>query len=386
MSTEILQSLEDALHQPPAPDTGQEELRITSARQLFEAIGSDDMLTKLSVLEAVALDPAGALGLGSDGEADLIAVLCKELEAAYGSELRLFTLAALAAMPADPRVIQKLEQVWFLSSNSNERILAVSRLASEDNPLVRDHLKRTLLGDDPERAQAVAHVWQMRADDSATILRVALAIAQSEGPIPSLQEHPELWLAELHGSFAVQARKVLEANPQTVELLTPCWEKLSCETRAWLLELATRIGSPELPHLTDLALQDEAIQLEAIGAIEAAHASTQYADQLLELTHSPNPVVQAAAVQAGAPGDNRFRAVAAKVRTVRLAAIRRLGPGDLDTLVELLHDPDWRIRSAAADRLAALGEQGMQAVQPLLRHQRLEVRMAAARVIHGNAT
>lgn len=380
----MLQSLEDTLQmQPQAPDTGQDELRISSAQQLFEAIGSSEMLTKLSVLEAVALDPAGALSLGSDGNTDLIAVLCGELETAYGLELRLFTLAALAALPADPRVIQKLEQVWFLSDNPNERILAVSRLAAEDNPVVRDHLKHTLLGDDPERAQAVANVWQTQPDDGpAVVLRVALASEQGDCPIPPLNEHPELWLAELRGAFAAQAREVLEANPQAVEVLTRCWEKLSRETRAWLLELATRLGSPELPHLTDLALRDEAIQLEAIGAIEATQASAQYAEQLLELAHSPDPAVQAAAIQAGAPSDNRFRAVAAKVRTVRVAAIRRLGAGDLDTLVELLHDPDWRIRSAAADRLAVL-EEGPQLVQPLLQHHRLEVRVAAARVIYG---
>lgn len=40
-------------------------------------------------------------------------------------------------------------------------------------------------------------------------------------------------------------------------------------------------------------------------------------------------------------------------------------------------------RSAAADRLVALGEGGKRAVQPLLDHERLEVRMAAARVLHG---
>ncbi len=385
VAPEVLQSLDEALQAEYTASDASDELRIANAKELFEAIGSGDMFTRLSVLEAVALDPQGALGLGADGDTDLIAVLCAELESAYGSELRLFIIAALAAMPADLRVAQKLEQVWFLSDDSNERILAVSRLAQEEDPQVRSHLERTLLGDDPDRAQAVANVWRTLPEDSPKVqLRLALAAEEGRPALALGADSLELWLAELHDSFAVRAREVLQADPHTVETLSTCWEKLNQENRAWLLELATRLGSPELAGLTEKALQEEAMQLEAIQSIEADQTSTQYAQQLLELAeHSPNPNIQAAAIQAGAPGDNRFRAVRASVRSVRIAAIRRLGVNDANTLLELIRDPDWRIRSAAADRLVAFGETGKHMVEPLLQHQRLEVRMAAARVVHG---
>ena len=360
-----------------------DELRITTAAELFAATRSNDMLTRLSVLEAVALDSQGALGLGSDGDTDLIAVLCEELETAFGSELRLYVIAALTAMPADPRVTATLEQVWFLSDDTNERILAVSRLAREDHPALRNHLQMTLLGDDSDRAGAIANVWRVLPQDSLKVqVRLALAAEQWNGGVPALVENLELWLAELRGPFAGRARALLESDSRAVGILSSCWDKLSRENRAWLLELAAHLGSPELPHLTQLALGDESMQLEAIQATQVS--PMQYAEQLLELAEqSPNPLVQAAAIQAGAPGDNRFRAVRASVRAVRVAAIGRLGAGDETTLVELIHDPDWRIRSAAADRLAVLGEPGRRIVQPFLQHQRLEVRMAAARVVHG---
>lgn len=383
--SEVLEKLEEALQTQYAPDEASDELRITSAAELFAATRSNDMLTRLSVLEAVALDPQGALGLGSDGDTDLIGVLCEELETAFGSELRLYVIAALTAMPADPRVTQKLEQVWFLSDDTNERLLAVSRLAREDDPAVRSHLERTLVGDDPDRAQAIANVWRTLPEDSLAVqLRLALAAEQGNQPFPPINQHLEPWLAELRGPFAGRARESLGADPQTPQMLSACWNKLDRENRAWLLELAARLGSPELSCLTELALQDESLQLEAIESMEATQASVRYAGQLLELAEgSPDPAVRAAAIQAGAPGDNRFRAVRASVRTVRVAAIRRLRAGDENTLVELLHDPDWRIRSAAADRLVVLGEPSKRFVQPLLEHQRLEVRMAAARVMQG---
>lgn len=383
--SQLLQQLEQALQAPYDNPDNPEELRIANAAELFAALSSSDIFTRLSVLEAIALDPQAALALGSDGDTDLIAILRQELDVAYGSELRLYTLFALAALPSDARLTQALEQVWFLSDDTNERLAAVSRLAREGDPAVRSHLGRTLLDDDPDRAQMVANVWNPQPEDSPKLgLRLALAAEQGDKTTPALEEYLELWLLELGGPFAGHARNLLGANPQTVETLTPVWIQLSRENRAWLLELATRFESPQRAALTQLALAEATLQLEALQAIEASPATDAYAEQLLELAeHSPNPLVQAAAIQAGAPGDNRFRAVKAAVRTVRVAAIRKLGLRDQDTLLELLHDPDWRIRSASADRLTALGEPAMQAVRPLLEHPRLEVRMAAARVMYG---
>lgn len=386
MGTEVLHQLEDALQaQYATVSEASDELRITDAAGLFAALGSSDMLTRLSVLEAVALDPQGALALGSHEARDLITVLCTELERALGTELRLYVIFALAAMPSDPRVIAALEQVWFLSDDTNERLSAISRLAQEANPAVHSHLEKTLLGDDPDRAQAVANVWRAQAEDSPELqLRLALAAEERDQAFPALDpESLELWLGELRGPFAERARERLEANvAHTVDIVSAVWNKLGRDTRAWLLELATRIQSGQLSQLTDLALRDESLQLEAIEAAQAPLIANQYARQLEELADgSPDPVVRAAAIQAGAPGDNRFRALRTGVRAVRIAATRRLGGDDLSTLLKLLYDGDWRIRSAAADRLAALGERGQRAVRPLLRHERLEVRMAAARVL-----
>lgn len=380
------QVLEEALQAQyaSATEASQEELRIASAAELFAAIGSGHMATRLSVLEAIAQDPQGALGFGPDGNTDLVSVLCGELEAALGMELRLYIIFALAALPSDPRITRALEQVWFLSDDTNERLSAVSRLAREEDPAVRSHLQTALLSDDPDRAQAVANVWWNSGEDSPKVrLRLVLGAEGWNGVAPGLEEYTGLWLHELHGPFAGRAREVLESTAVTAELLGACWEKLDRENRVWLLELATQTQSPYLSQLTNLALREEAMHLGAIQAIHTSSLAHQYFDQLLELAeHSPNPAVQAAAIGAGAPGDNRFRAVKAAVRGVRVAAIRKLGVRDVDALVELIHDPDWRIRSAAADQLVEIGERGKQAVEPLLQHPRLEVRLAAARVIY----
>ncbi len=362
------------------------ELHLETAADLFAAIESNDLLTRLSVLEAVASEPESALALGSDNNRDLIAVLRGELEQVFSPEMRMYLLAALSAMPSDARVTTALEQIWFLSDDTNERLCAVSRLAQEADPTVLEHLGRSLLGADADRAQAVANVWHSSSDDSPALrLRLALAAEQFEGLVPDLEHHSELWLTELRGVFADRAREWLEfEDPDSIEVLSDNWEKLNPEARAWLLERARRNESARLSSLTNLALRDEQLQIEAIHAASTPSIKHNYTQKLEQLAnHSPNPSVQAAAIRAGASGNNRRRALQAQARTVRIAAIKQLGANDQSTLLELLHDPDWRIRSASADQLSALGEVGKRAVEGLLDHERLEVRLAAARVIYG---
>jgi hypothetical protein len=392
MNTDLQSQLEQALEaqfvsaRALGAEVNQSELRLETAKDLFDAIESNDLLTRLSVLEAVASQPEAALALGMHNNRDLIDVLGCELEQVFSPEMRLYLLSALSAMPNDTRVTTALEQIWFLSDNTNERLCAVSRLAQEANPTVRKHLERSLLGSDPDRAQAVANVWHSSSDDSpALCLRLALAAEHFEGIVPDLEQHSELWLAELRGVFADRAREWLETNSsKSIKVLVGTWKTLNHETRAWLLGLARHSNNAQLRQLTDLAFTDQNLQIEAIKAASTPNISQHYAQQLEQLAnHNPDPEIQAAAIRAGANGNNRTRALQAQARTVRIAAIKQLGANDLSTLLDLLHDSDWRIRSVSADQLSSLGEKGKLAVNDLLNHERLEVRLAAARVIYG---
>ena len=361
------------------------ELRLETAADLFAAIESNDLLTRLSVLEAIAIDPQGALALGSYQNRDLMAVLRSELEQVFSPEMRMYLLAALSAMPSDSRLTTTLEQVWFLSEDTNERLCVLRRLVQENNPATREHLGQSLLGSDSDRAQAVANVWIISSEDSGAVkLRLALAAEHFSGTL-DLEQNTELWLTELRGAFADRARERLEFEPeQSIEILSAVWERLNRDTRAWLLDLATKTESAKLSSLTDLAMRDQQLQLQAIRAASTPAITAQYRQQLEQLAnHNPNPDVQAAAIRAGAPGNNRTRALRANARTVRIAAIQKLGINDQTTLIELLQDSDWRIRSVAAEQLSAFGEAGKRGVQSLLDHERLEVRMAAARVLQG---
>ncbi len=390
--SEIAQQLETALEAQFASarefdaDAANSELRLETAADLFAAIESNDLLTRLSVLEAIALDPEAALALGSHQNRDLIAVLRCELEQVFSPEMRMYLLAALCAMPSDPRLTTALEQIWFLSDDTNERLCVLRRLVQENNPAIREHLERSLLGSDSDRAQSVANAWQVSSQDSSAVnLRLSLAAEHFSVIVPDLEQHTDLWLTELRGAFADRAREWLEVQAEpSIEILSAVWEKLNRDTRAWLLELATRSESSRLSSLTDLAMRDEHLQLEAIRAASTPAITAQYSHQLEQLAnHNPNPSVQAAAIRAGAPGNNRARALQASARTVRIAAIQKLGINDQTTLLELLEDNDWRIRSAAAEQLNTFGEAGKRAVQGFINHERLEVRMAAARVLQG---
>ena len=367
-------------------DAAETELRLETAADLFAAIESSDLLTRLSVLEAIAIDPEAALALGSHHNRDLIAVLRSELEQVFIPEMRLYLLAALTAMPSNERVTAALEQIWFLSDDTNERLCAVSRLVQEGDPKIHEHLEHSLLSSDSDRAQTVANAWRVSNQDSSAVnLRLSLAAEYFSGIVPDLEHHTDLWLTELRGVFADRAREWLEVQPEpTIAVLSAVWEKLNRDTRAWLLGLASRSESAKLSSLTDLAMCDEQLQLEAIHAASTPAINQQYSQHLEHLAdHNQIPEVQAAAIRAGAPGNNRTRALQASARTVRIAAIQQLATNDQTTLLELLQDSDWRIRSAAADQLTSLGEAGKRAVQPIINHARLEVRMAAARVLQG---
>lgn len=356
------------------------ELRIRDAAELFAALESNDMVTRLSVLEALVEDPTGALALGGTNGRDLIDVLRSELQCTLASEMRLTLIAALSAMPDDVRVTQSLEQIWFLSDDTNERLSVITRLSHTADPSIKAHLEQSLLGIDSDRAQMIANVWSASELDSSAIrLRLNLAAQQPSGAVPSLDTETGLWLKELGGTFSQQCRETLELDTSsTVRQLAARWEQLDHESRAWLLELAKQHESPELQAITRLAMEDKELQLEAIRA--SATMTGQFTAQLEQFANHPDPQMQAAAITAGASGDNRSRALRSYARTVRIAAIRQLGDDDQATLIQLLHDQDWRIRSASADRLSQFGARAKEAVKPLLEHDQLEIRMAASRI------
>ncbi len=368
-----------------AAEVKTEDLHLNTAQDLFNAINSSDMLTRLSVLEAIAQNPNAALGLGTDGNQDLIGFLCQELEQVFVLESRAYLLNAICAMPKDPRITATLERIWFFSDETVERISAAIRLIQDGEAKSMAHLEAALLGKDTNRAESIANIWLGSADDSAAVrLRLAL-LNDSEHEVPSLAQHKALWLAELQAVFAQQARDYLEQYAlEAVEQLSPIWTHLSQENQVWILNLAAKTNAKQLPDLILKAMHQENTRLEAIRAAAYPEITAQFQPQLEQYLLDPDPEIQAAAIRAGVGGNNRTRALEAQSRTVRIAAIQQLKLEDSSSLLEFLQDQDWRIRSVAAEQLATFGEKAKLLVAPLLEDPRLEVQMAAARVVQAS--
>jgi hypothetical protein len=360
----------------------QAPLHIQNTAELFSAISASDMQTRLCVLEAICADPQGALGLEVNTPQDIPDFLIQEFEQNFVLESRAFLLTALCALPTDPRIGACLERVWFFSESVIEQISAATRLMQDREPRVMANLTAALLGSDANRAESIAHLWQPSPSDAVAI-RLRLALVCPEQPAPSLESNLDAWLLELRGVLSEAARTLLEVQPEaTLEALVPFYQRLSPECQVWLLGLAGSTNSPFLELLTAHALRQDHSRLAALETISALPApNAAFAAELEVLATDPNPQIRAGAIRAGAAGNNRQRALSDQARTVRIAAIRQLQKADTQTLLELLTDPDWRIRSVASQQLANLGADVHLLLEPYLGHEQLEVRMAAARVM-----
>jgi len=371
---------------PPPP--------VRSARDLFQALESGDVKTRLAALQAVQRAPETALSFGLCDNRDVLDVLLSQAERYRGKLEWLNWIGALAAF-RDPRVVRLF--ISLLTTESHGELLfgLAGYLRSESVETIRDPLRPALMQNDcAARSHAVApllaHCPELSAGEA---LRVGLLEPEGDIPLPVFPAALEEWLSELAGPFQSEAHiELRRQGVSTLSALVAQWELLPESARKWLLEWAAE-SDADLALTPIREVLSQRLEGLVLAALEAAANLKHFPDDLNVLITSffdhDDEMIRRAAIIAR-PSAESLRLVFEKdpsvvVRQACMAKIiQRKGREAVSFALKQLASPDWRIRAAAADGLISLGRPGVRAAFTLLPDAGESVRIGVARmVIHS---
>jgi len=367
------------------------KLRIATARDLFEALASQQLGVRLSVLAAICQAPDKAVSYGPHQGRDLVEELAAQLGQARDVNLRR-ALAATLAVLQDPRALKALAEALLSSHDMQEIMVCAQRLAADPASGYTGMLISCLRSHDkPLQARAAATVLaQDQGLSPADRVRVALLCdVDFETPLFAA-DNADTWLAELGGSLGQRARALLKTQGrETWDGLAGSWQGLALAGRAWLLDWGCRDYPDQAGALCLRALKEGPDDLR-LAALQAAGSLPAPPDDLREaigpyLSAADGEIRLAAARAMDRIGDVRPLLGKERDPRVQVALVPHLARQPEEeaapALAALLESADWRVRGATAQALRGLGEAGRQAVESLREHPRLEVRAAAAQVL-----
>ncbi len=370
------------------------KLRIATAQDLFEALGSEQLGVRLAVLSAISKSPEKAASYGPHEGRDLVEELTDQLAQTGDTTLRRALSATLAAFN-DPRATAGLKEAFLASHDTQEILLCAQRLAAEPSPETKELFLASLRSNaQPLQARAAANVMA-EAEDRKPGDRVRIAILCDVAyETPTLdKDNTGAWLEELTGPHRERARALLKSQGQQTWVgLREAWDSLPQEAMAWLLDWGCR-DYPDLADelcLTALAQGPDDLHLAALQAASLLPAlSDKLHGAVTPFLGSIDSELRLAAVRA-ADSVSGVREAMSKETDPRILIaltphlVRAHGEEASPDLAILLESNDWRVRGAAAQALKGLGEAGQQAVERLRDHPKMEVRAAVAQVLEVN--
>lgn len=370
-------------------EQGQPKLRIREARDIFEALVSNDFGMRLSVARAIAANPEKASSYGTYNGMELVDYLFQLIGRSTDSSYRTVLLSALAAF-RDPR-IPDLFMSEMAGAEAPETVMAAAaRLAGERGDKVRRFMSRMLRRNAGTTQARMAANIMAGYDDLQPEERVRIAaLADVPFPAPPFDDATEqAWLRELSGESAERTRALLEDFGASAFLrLRGKWRSLDENSQAWLLRWGARDHQLHaIESLTDAINHGSpALVLEALRAIKnMGPTGTLFHPALARFVDHEDMDVRIAAIGAGAPLTGiRDRIKAAEDADLRLVLIPRLvgEEGALQALLDLLADDRWEIRAAATQALITMGEPAVHAAEALLSHGSDKVRASAAQIV-----
>jgi HEAT repeat protein len=255
-------------------------------------------------------------------------------------------LAAIGSLPSARAIMRLLEDPYVDVQEAAVR--ALGRLGSA---LGREELFESMrTGGEPLRRSVALLLGELGGADAIAPLGFAL-----KDPDVSVRK-------------AATASLALIGDPRAYDCLTSALMDEDTEVRAAAILSLGASGRLEFARSLALLLEDpeDMIKVSAVKAL-AMLGSADVTEALASLLGNPNGFVVTAAIDAlGAlRGELAREALIGMLdsgdREVRRSAIRALAgfPGAEDRLVPFLTDPDWAIRIAAVEALAASREPGV---------------------------
>ena len=368
---------------PPPP--------VRSARDLFQALESGDVKTRLAALQAVQRAPETALSFGLCDNRDVLDVLLSQAERYRGKLEWLNWIGALAAF-RDPRVVRLF--ISLLTTESHGELLfgLAGYLRSESVETIRDPLRPALMQNDcAARSHAVAPLLAccpgLCSDET---LRIALLEPENGIPLPVFPDAGEEWLSELAGPFQSQAQLELRGQgAPALAALVEGWDRLQENSRKWLLEWAAETN-PDLvlrPVREVLSTRAESLLL---SALETAAKLKDFPNDLETLIvplldHEDELIRRAAMMACRSTSDWRQLFEKDPSVLVRQGCLRKIvnqeGDDAVSFALQQLANPDWRIRAAAVEAVLLLGKSGVRAAFALLPGAGEAARIGIARMV-----
>lgn len=376
-----------------APAGERRHLALKTAADFFAALRSPDLAARLATLRAVVEAPDKALAFGRHDGRDVVDELIAIINASPASMLTAATAVALFVFD-DPRSLAEAKKQFVFASDMELRAMASERIGREPDveviaffaPFLRDAADAALT---PMAARALAGREPLDAS-----MKVKIAVASGSGDVatPDMDESNIVsWLAELNGPWAAAARgRLMVLGERAFVTLRSHWEDFDSAKRIWLLGWGARAFSARAVDLVVRALEsgDEPLTLAALEVIpEFGLARGMFYPLTAGVEwERKERRFQLAAVRAGSKVEGLIqRARAERDPELRLAFIARLAEegseASLRALAELMADPDWRVRGAAAIAMAAFGERAVPAARSMLDSPDMGARTAAAQTL-----
>jgi hypothetical protein len=370
------------------------QFHVRSAQELFEALESLDGVIRLAALQAVQSAPETALSFGLYEKRDLIDVLLSQALRLRGAFEWMNWIGALAAF-SDPRVFRLFSSLIATESHSQLLFALANYLQNHPLDSIRTELCAALMQHEcVARARAVAPLLVSHSCmSSGEALRIGLLEPVDGTLLPVFSAATDEWLNELSGPFQSEAQIELKSQGAlTLAALAKHWDRLPQSARKWLLEWATEIDAALVlaPIQEVLARNSDGLTLAALEAAAKLKDLPADLENLLIpfLQHRDEPVRRAAVLARRSAFDWRLLFEKEHSVLVRQACIAKLvqqeGMDAVPFALQQLANPDWRIRSSAAEALLSLGQPGIRAALTLLPEAGEPVRIAIGRmVIHS---
>ncbi|MBD3175250.1 MAG: hypothetical protein GF320_08715 [Armatimonadia bacterium] len=375
----------------PASSSVHTTMHIHSAEDLLKALRIPDQAVITSVLRAVAADPDGALRFGRHEGRDVVDELmalyretpASSTRAAFGHTLMAFD---------DPRVLDFVCEEFTGATHGPVILAMAARLAELPVDERREVLEPVLL--DPQRPTHVRAAANLLADcidlAPSQALRVAL-VADARLEPPQLTEATaEAWLRELAGPYPDRAKSALASQgPRAAAELLRQWEHLGGDLRRWALQWACQCGAEGAVDRVRALVRDARDEATLRVALECARTMPRDVveeRELQRLYQHDSADIRAAALGAGTDElDWRARMDAEPEGHVRRAILgrleRSLSERHVELLAHALHDPDWRVRSAAGRMLVSLGDMALGPLRGVFLDDDEDARAAAGRAL-----
>jgi hypothetical protein len=336
--------------------------RIERLADLERALDHPDHQARLQVLQLIAQHPQAALAL-RQGPRDVIDALDERLDREPQYAVRVAMLTAVAALGADPRIIERMVREAQTSHGAMEHMLSLSYLAQHDSVRARPFVRRLLFSKHRDQIRVATKLLGEERDFTPTE-RVRILVVE---PARSTRQWNEPHLAalwkELDGEFMAGAWELIEVHhPELIEPLALRWPQLSDTTQRWLVDHADRFPpSRHVGAVLGQALEgsNPALVGPALSQIARLGAPSLGIDpeRVRPFLQGSVPE-QIAALHAVGTLDDALALLAEGHHEQLLAAalqhVARSGPDRLlaDELLPWLDHAAWRVRAAAAFLLA----------------------------------